>query len=463
MSATVRDGASAPNVARVAVVGAGPAGMQAAWTAAGFGARVTLIDANPSLGGEIWRGERSESRTGTRLFERIRKSNIRLLSSCQVVDAPRLGTLLCSANGEPEWVDYDRLIIATGARERFLPFPGWTLPNVYGAGGLQAMARGGLDLKGKRAVICGTGPLLLKVAATLRERGAELPLIAEQAPFASLLRCAWALRHLPSKYGDALWLGEKLLGAGFRSGCYPVRAHGLDRLLSVTLRNGTQEWNVRCDYLACGFGLVPNLELPLLLGCRVDAGFVVADDWQETSVSGVYCAGEVAGIGGVEKALAEGAIAGLAASHARDTPGLRDHAAAWFRGRARCRRFASALASRFSLRPELRSIATPETIVCRCEDVRMEQLATHASWREAKRHTRLGAGHCQGRVCGAAVEILKGWPLESLSPPLFPVSERFLACAGLCGGEAAVPEQNLSKQSARTGHPMGRATAADCE
>lgn len=437
--------APARGPAEIVVVGAGPAGMQAAWAAASSGVKVTLIDANPALGGQIWRGGQSSSRTAATLFEKIRKSNIRLLSGCQVVDAPQPGTLLCSVNGEPEWVHYDRLVLATGARERFLPFPGWTLPNVYGAGGLQAMAKGGLDLKGKRVVVCGSGPLLLSVAATLRERGAEVPLIAEQVPLANLIRFTWALRHLPAKMLEALRLGRKLLGAGFRSGCYPVRAQGVECLHSVTIRNSVQEWTVRCDYLACGFGVVPNLELPLLLGCRLHAGFVTVDEWQETSLPGVYCAGEPVGIGGVEKALAEGAIAGLAASHTVADAALRDRASRWFQERERCHRFASALDRCFALRSGLRSIATPETIVCRCEDVTMEKLATHPSWRSAKLHTRLGMGHCQGRVCGAATGFLMGWPMDSVRPPLFPVSVHFMACTAPYNGKTADPATNPTK------------------
>ncbi|MCC6262031.1 MAG: FAD-dependent oxidoreductase [Bryobacterales bacterium] len=449
MSASLQHRAGLPpavSPASVVVVGAGPAGMQAAWAAASSGTKVTLIDANPSLGGQIWRGEQSNSSVGARLFEKIRKSNIRFLSGCQVVDAPRPGTLLCSANGEPEWISYDRMVIATGARERFLPFPGWTLPNVYGAGGLQAMVRGGLDLRAKRVVVCGSGPLLLSAAATLREHGAEIPLIAEQAPFVHVLRFAWAFRHLPSRVLEAIGLGKRLFGAGYRSGCYPVRAQGVDRVQSVTLRNSTQEWSVRCDYLACSFGLVPNLELPLLLGCRIDAGFVAVDDWQETSVPGVYCAGEVAGIGGMDQALAEGEIAGLAASHAKADPGLRERASPRFQERERCRRFASALAACFALRPELRSIAAPETIVCRCEDIRMNQIDGHTSWREAQLQTYLGMGHCQGRVCGAATGFLLGWPAEPTGPPLFSVTENFMACAKGTGEAAPAPAGNPSKQ-----------------
>lgn len=409
------------------VVGAGPAGMQAAWNAAASGARVTLLDAAPTLGGQIWRGEHASSRTATALFEKLRRSSVRLLFGCPIVDAPQPGMLLGVHRGQPQWLPYDRLILATGARELFLPFPGWTLPNVFGVGGIQALAKGGLDLKGKRVVVCGSGPLLLSVAAYLRRRGAEIPVLAEQATLASLVRFTAALRHLPGKIAEAVGLARDLIGTGYRTGCYPVRAHGSDRLISVALKDETQEWTVRCDYLACAFGFVPNLELPLLLGCELDDGFVSVDEWQQTTVPNVYCAGEPVGIGGAEKSLVEGAIAGLAAAHSGPIDGLRERTFPLLQRRERCRHFAAALDRCFSLRDELHIPPPPETIVCRCEDVPLGHLVGQDSWRAAKLHTRLGMGHCQGRVCGAATAFLFGWSSHAVRPPLFPVPVESIA------------------------------------
>lgn len=414
----------------VLVVGAGPAGMQAAWTAASSGAKVTLIDDNPSMGGQIWRGEKVQSAIHRTRFEKLRRSNVRLLLGYQVVDTPSEGELLAVTNGEPERLRYDRLILATGARERFLPFPGWTLPNVYGVGGLQAMVKGGLDVKGKRVVVCGSGPLLLSVAASLRKAGAEVPLIAEQTNLTRLIGFLPALRHAPGKFAEMVGLLRDLTGAGFRSSCYPVRANGVERLVSLTLREGGQEWTVPCDFVATGFGFVPNIELALLLGCSVRGGTVIVDEWQRTSMEQVYCAGEPTGIGGVEKSLVEGSIAGLAASGAFTDESLRSRCAAPFAERARLQRFAAALDATFALRKELRTLAKPETVVCRCEDVASGQLAEHGSWRSAKLHTRLGMGRCQGRICGGATGFLYGWPMESVRPPLFPV--RVGTMAGAC-------------------------------
>jgi NADPH-dependent 2,4-dienoyl-CoA reductase/sulfur reductase-like enzyme len=178
---------------------------------------------------------------------------------------------------------------------------------------------------------------------------------------------------------------------------------------------------VACDWLACGFHLAPNLELPRLLGCRVVEGYVAVDLLQQSSVPGVACVGELTGIGGVEKSLVEGQIAGWAAAG-------RDAEARALKPRLlKQRRFASRLDRAFALRPELRALAAAETLVCRCEDVNYAALEGCASWREAKLHTRCGMGACQGRVCGAAAEFLFGWEYSGLRPPVYPARVSTLA------------------------------------
>ncbi len=431
---------------QVLVVGAGPAGMQAALAAEGAGAEVVMVDANPSPGGQIWRGSHVRSRTAAALLARLRNSSVRVLSGCTIVDAPQAGLLLALMEGKPRWLPFQRLVLASGARELFLPFPGWTLPNVVGVGGIQALAKGGLPLRGKRVVVAGSGPLLLSVAAYLLQQGAEVPVLAEQASLAQLLRFAAGLRFLPGKIAEAIRLGLQLLRVGIETSTYPVRASGDGRVSAVSLRQGHREWMVDCDYLACAFGFVPNLELAQLLGCAVRNGFVAVDEWQQTTVPHVYCAGEPTGIGGAEKSMAEGAIAGLAAALlSESTPPLstdatlRRLAAPHQARRAICLRFAASLQHCFELRPELRTLPAPETIVCRCEDVTFSQLDGHSSWRDVKLQRRLGMGYCQGRVCGAATHFLRGWPLQSVRPPLFPVPLGMMALAApdeVAGGPA---------------------------
>ncbi len=399
------------NVCDVLVVGAGPAGLAAAWRAAESGLRVSVVDDNPAAGGQIWRGEQAKpsSPEAQEWLKRVRSVDIQLINGARVFQQPEAGMLLAETSEGICELKYESLVLATGARERFLPFPGWTLPNVMGAGGLQALVKTGLPIEGKRVVVAGTGPLLLAVAAYLRGRGANVLLIAEQASSMQLVR--FGIGSF-SKSSQAFALKRQLKGVPYRSGCWVLEAHGVERLESVTLSRGGK---VACDYLACGFHLVPNLELAELFGGATKDGRVTVDEYQQTTVKNIYSAGESTGIGGLELSLVEGEIAGLAAA------GKREAAQKLFAIRQKHQKFADLLNRTFALRDELKQLAAPETIVCRCEDVTLERLRTHQSWRAAKLQTRCGMGPCQGRVCGGAVEFLFGWRAESVRPPALPV------------------------------------------
>jgi len=399
------------NSCDVLVIGAGPAGLAAAWRAATSGRRVSVVDDNPAAGGQIWRGEQAKpsSAEAQAWLERIRSVEIQIINGARVFQQPETGVLLAETSAGVCELKYQTLVLATGARERFLPFPGWTLPNVMGAGGLQALVKTGLPIEGKRVVVAGSGPLLLAVAAYLRGRGANVLLIAEQASSLQLMRFGFGSL---SKGSQALALKRQLKGVAYRTGCWVLSAHGKEKLERVTLFRGGE---VACDYLACGFHLVPNVELAELLGCATEEGSVAVDQHQQTTVTNVYSAGETTGIGGLELSLIEGEIAGLAAS------GERDEARKLFPIREKHRKFADLLNRTFALRDELKRLAAPETIVCRCEDVTFERLTAHRSWRAAKLQTRCGMGPCQGRICGGAVEFLFGWRAESVRPPVLPV------------------------------------------
>jgi len=404
----------------VLVVGGGPAGMAAAVHAAESGQRVGIVDDNAKLGGQIWKGNHEAGSAASKWIERVRSSGVNVLCG-RVFHQPAQSILLAESDDSLSELKYEKLILATGARERFLPFPGWTLPNVMGAGGLQAMVKCGLPLQGKRVVVAGSGPLLLAAAAYLRKHGAEIPIICEQASWASLVRFSMTLLGQPDKIVQGLQLRKQLAGVRLSANSWPVAANGESVLESVTIsRNGRTE-TIACDYLACGFHLVPNIELAQLLGCQTHNGCVQVDDFQRTTVSAVFCAGEPTGIGGVELSLIEGEIAGLAAA-GRIAEGSRQ-----FRKREKLRRFARSLERTFRLRSELRSLPSPETIVCRCEDVRYSQLREHTGWRAAKLQTRCGMGPCQGRICGPATEFLFKWNPESVRPPIFPARVESLA------------------------------------
>lgn len=400
----------------VLVIGAGPAGLAASVSAAQSGASVTILDDNASPGGQIWRGEmrKAASPEATQWLAKFQQTKSKFISGVKVMARPAVRTLLAEKFDGICELHFEKLILATGARERFLPFPGWTLPNVYGAGGLQALVKSGLSIRNKRVVIAGSGPLLLAVAAYLNDCGAEIVLIAEQAPLYRLLRFAGGLLREPQKALQALDLKSQLARIPFLTGCWPIAARGKDKLTHVTLRRGWRTWEVECDYLACGFHLVPGTELAELLGCEITNGCIGVDEFQRTSVEKIYCAGESTGIGGLDVSLVEGQIAGFAATdNTQQAQNL-------FAARAKAQRFANLLNQTFALRDELKMLPQADTIVCRCEDVIFARLQRQSSWRNAKLHTRCGMGPCQGRICGGATHFLFGWQVESVRPPAFP-------------------------------------------
>jgi D-hydroxyproline dehydrogenase subunit alpha len=411
----------------VLVLGGGPAGMAAATVAAESGVEVAIVDDNAALGGQIWRGSSVDGHEDGHYEERrrwearLRARQVRLLCGYRVVDQPEAGVLRAESGENDCELRCQKLIVATGARERFLPFPGWTLPNVMGAGGLQAMVKCGLPIRGKRVVVAGTGPLLLAVAAYLAKQGAAVVLVSEQASWGRLARFAAGLAAFPQKMWQGLGLGRELAGIPFATNSWPLVAQGDSRVEALTVSRAGNRETIACDYVACGFHLVPNIELPLLLGCQLDGAYVRVDEWQQTTVQGVYCAGEPTGIGGVELALVEGQIAGLSAA------GQVAEARKFFSVRTKAQRFRRLLDRTFQLRPELKDLPDPDTFVCRCEDVPYRRLLEHGSWRAAKLHTRCGMGPCQGRVCGPATEFLLDWKAESVRPPIFPARVMNLA------------------------------------
>jgi len=417
----------------VLVVGGGPAGIAAAVTASECGARAGIVDDNAALGGQIWRGAQDGHTEAVAWVERLLAAGVTKLCGRRVFHQSESGVLLAEGAEDVCELGYKKLILATGARERFLPFPGWTLPGVMGAGGLQAMVKSGLPVSGKRVVVAGSGPLLLAVAAYLRKQRAEVAIICEQASWIKLARFAVGLASFGGKIAQAMELKRELGGIAFAANSWPVGAHGKEILESVTISRNGKEETIRCDYLACGFHLVPNVELALLLGCETLGGYVSVDDFQETSVREIFCAGEPTGIGGVDLALVEGQIAGLAAA------GRADEARRFFPQRRKLQRFERVLEKTFEPRPELQRLPQSGTFVCRCEDVSYSRLRQYSSWRAAKLQTRCGMGACQGRVCGPAAEFLFGWKVDSVRPPVLPVR---------VGSMTAAAEQNGSEQNA---------------
>jgi NADPH-dependent 2,4-dienoyl-CoA reductase/sulfur reductase-like enzyme len=455
---------------RLAVIGAGPAGLAATVAAAAQGVRVTLIDSAAAAGGQFYRQPAAELRARHpqalhhqwRTWERLRDGlrthvaagGVRHLTDHHVWFVERhddgftVHALLGPEQEEPVEVRADAVLLATGGYEKVLPFPGWTLPGVVTAGGAQAMLKGTLAVSGRTAVVAGTGPLLLPVATGLAAAGVRVAALVESADPWAFVRRTRALAAQPGKVAEGARYAARLLRHRVRllARHTVVEAHGTERLEAVTVaaldaegrvRPGTER-RIPCDTLAVGHGMLPHTDLADTLGCRLDGLDVHVDDEQRTGVPGVWAAGEATGIGGAALCLAEGHIAGRsAAARLHGTgPDPRDWAAA-ARTRSRLRAFFTALDSVYAPPAHWTEQVTDDTVVCRCEEVTggaIREAVTElgaGDLRTVKLLTRAGMGWCQGRVCGPAVAGLSGCELTpSRRPFARPVPLGVLARAG---------------------------------
>lgn len=407
-------------VCDVLVIGAGPAGLAAARAAAESDQSVLVLDDNLRPGGQIWRDGPNVALPA--LAQQYRRavealSNVTLLNGVKIIACCGPQKIFYEAATGSGVVDYQTLILCCGARELLLPFPGWTLPGVTGAGGLQAQIKQGMPIKGERVAIAGSGPLLMAVADSVIKAGGEVVRVAEQASAMRLTAFAGGLWRWPVKLRQSFTLFNR----HYRPDSFVLEAIGEQRLTAIRLQTGTRVTTLACERLACGFGLVANVELAMLLGCRLRDDAVAVDENQQTSQPKIYAAGECTGIGGSELALTEGAIAGYVAT------GNQQRAKGLMRQRDKWRRFADAVAQTFALNPALKALAEPQTLVCRCEDVSLGQLNGFPDWTAAKLSSRCGMGACQGKICATAARHLVGWPLPAPRIPLTPVRVETLA------------------------------------
>ena len=381
------------------IVGAGPGGIAAAVTAAEGGARVAIIDESPRIGGQVWHGSIPDR--ARPWFKRLEAAGVIVHGRTEVIDAEpgRVSTTAGEFNCE-------HLILACGARELMLPFPGWTLPGVTGAGALQAFVHDGLEISNERVVVGGTGPLLLQVAAELHAHRADVRRVAEQTSLLRLIRFGLGLAS------DKRTQASNLLTTKLRTSSWVESVHGQERVEEAVVRTPFGRERIACDRVAVGYSIVPNVELARLLDCACSADGVVVDDHQRTTVEGVLAAGEVCGIKGAGGAIHDGICAGLVATgRSPERLTVRDTE----------RDFGRRLRQTFVLRPEILRLADGDTLLCRCEDVPMREARAHDDWTSAKLHTRCGMGSCQGRVCGSATRTLFGWGPTGSRPPLVPV------------------------------------------
>lgn len=422
----------------VVVVGGGAAGVNAAVIAASSGCRVTLIDSGPDPGGQYYRGGPTGrfAEMCARLAElrQTGAANTLFAHSAYALERTDAGFRIRFRGddrhrGDIGVTDARAVVIATGAFDRQLPFPGWTLPGVMSGGAAQALVKGSGVLPGQRIAIAGTGPFLLAVAATVLDAGGDVVAVIEANDPTAITRRVRSTLPVIGKSGELAGYLATLARhrVPYLRRHRVTRACGTDRLESITLSKVDADWRVvpqtereiEIDTLAIGYGFTAQTDL---LGSArfvrgADGGIAVAvDDRQETSVRGLFAAGETTGVGGVDLAAYEGLLAGAAAAeHCGMTPALSAKAETQARRRVRdLRQFADALHATFPVREGWRDSVDDATLVCRCEEVSAQQVrdavtmgATDA--RSVKLITRAGMGWCQGRVCGPIVDGLCGF------------------------------------------------------
>ncbi|MHB1544043.1 MAG: FAD/NAD(P)-dependent oxidoreductase [Gammaproteobacteria bacterium] len=409
----------------VLILGAGPAGLAAAETLAHAGRTVGLVDEQTDPGGQIGRRaiRQRPGRAFRKTLTRLRANDrITYFPSQRVVDCDPHPALVTESDLGYTRLTGASLILAPGARELVLPFPGWTLPGVLGAGGLQALTKSGWPVRGRNVVFAGSGPLLIASAHTLKKEGARIRVIVEQTARREIARFVAKLPAWPSKAIQTLTFTLGLAGIPYYTDAWVTEALGEERLEAVRIVQRGRSSVVSCDFLGTSLGLIPNVEVALRLGCALSHDphpTVRVDSLQATSQPGIYAAGEITGIGGAELARLEGTIAGHAVA------GELSKARALAPRHAHWARFGAEVARHFALRDPLRELAGSQTILCRCEDVTLGEIDAVADTGSIKLLTRLGMGPCQGRICRAALaELRPGYgtvtPSEISRPPLFP-------------------------------------------
>lgn len=432
---------------QVLVIGAGPAGLAAATAAAAQGAEVTLLDSSDETGGQYWRhlpvvrsGLREASlHHGWPRYLALRaelenSDDVTLLLGAQVWSLEPNADSMCgfvvhvsvgptdAAETKSLRLTPDAIVLATGAHDRTLPFPGWELPGVFTGGAAQALAKGERVRIGQRVVVAGAGPFLLPVASSIAETGARVVGVFEASRPVSLLsgwgNRPWGLLGARSKVGELIGYARTFLKrrVGYHLGTAVIAAQGTDRVQSVTIARVTRDWvpipgterTIMADAVCVSHGFTPRLELAVAAGCALDSSrFVTVDERQRTSVPHVFAAGEITSIGGVDLALAEGAIAGHCAAGG-------DVRAASIAKSVAARRtftdFAGRIEAAHGIRPGWHRWMHDDTVVCRCEEVEYGTICRVAAGtrsvglRSLKLSTRAGLGICQGRICGRTVE-----------------------------------------------------------
>lgn len=425
------------SAARTLVVGAGPAGVRAAEALAANGMAVTVVDEGRRAGGQIYRRppdgftrshkalygfEAAKARALHDAFDRLERA-IDYRPETLIWNVSRgVAYSYGEAAGQGE-IPYDILVIASGAHDRVIPFPGWTLPGVFTLGGAQVALKYQGCAVGRRVLFCGSGPLLYLVAYQYARAGADVAGVLDSASLNIGLSGLGGLMAGAAAIAKGLFYRAALraMGIAIEQGALPLEAVAEGgNLVALRYRDSAgAAREIACDSIATGYGLTPDTRLADLAGCsfRYDScarhWLPVTDDDGRATASGVYLAGDGAGIVGADAAEVRGALAAYAVIADRGGSIPMARVAALRRRLARARRFAAALEGVFPFPHEFAAAMADQTMLCRCENISAGDFRAAVTDRgatemnRAKAFSRVGMGRCQGRVCGAAaMELL---------------------------------------------------------
>jgi NADPH-dependent 2,4-dienoyl-CoA reductase/sulfur reductase-like enzyme len=470
------------------IVGAGIAGLSAAIEAARVGVSVTVVDEADAPGGQIYRqlpsafrvaDERplgKDFRHGRELLAQLEGLPIRFVGGATVWGCFEERVLEVATDDRAWRLAAEVIVVASGAYDRPVPVPGWTLPGVLTVGGAQTLLKSQRVLPGRRMLLAGTGPLLLVVASQMAKHGVDVVAVADPVPTRDVLRRAGALLRGWRISRDGIGYRWTLVRAGvpWISPAILTRIEGDGIVESATVARVDQDWRpipgtertFQVDTVCMGYGLIPSIELLRLMNCAIrydplaDAWVPERDDEFQTSVARVFAVGDGAGVAGAVVAADEGRVAGLAAARLLGqltADGGRDRMRAPRQRLAQLASFRTAIDETYRLKPGLYELADQGTIVCRCEEVRVRDLTAAfddgaSTMSVLKAWTRSGMGACQARMCGIAtahsLARRVGQAVESVGaysprPPVKPVSIEALidelreTDAGSIGGQGA--------------------------
>lgn len=429
---------------KVVIIGAGPAGIRAAQTLLAHGIKACLIDEGLRGGGQIYRRQPEN-------FKRLPKDLYGLEANKAVAVHQTLDALTSSIDYRPRtlvWsaeegrldtlqdgncghVDYTHLIVATGATDRILPVPGWTLPGVYSLGAAQiALKYQGCSI-GERVVFCGSGPLLYLVAYQYAKAGAKVLAVLDSAPFSAQCRALPALLGQPATLAKGLYYRAWLTAHGIpvHQGAHLTRIDGEQRVAGVSWKRNGQNKNLDCDAVAFAHALRSETQLADLIGCAFDwsplnrAWLPVRDEAGRSSVAQVYLAGDGAGIMGADAAEMAGELAALSLLQDGGRQVDKHRVGSLNVQLKRIERFRHGLETAFPFPDDWATLVPDETLICRCEevsagDIRRTVQDGHWEMNRVKAMCRVGMGRCQGRMCGlAAAELVaceSGRPVQQV-------------------------------------------------